>query len=231
MIRAGHPIDPSTRRARLRPRPAQRRAGGEDRIAAARALPAHDRRGHSPAGPRPPARRRSALPGGRGGPRLRARRRHHQRLEAARLPLRGTGLAAVPSSMTASGAVLDLSLPQLGLALLLVGVIIAISIYQRLGIAGDVVVGTLRAMVQLYLVGLILAVVFRAARWYWVLLILVVMTAVAAQAATGRLGKPLPGGGVTAAFALTVSTAVTLFVRLAVARYLPPAHQFPRSRL
>jgi UDP-glucose/iron transport system permease protein len=33
-------------------------------------------------------------------------------------------------------------------------------------------------MVQLYLVGLILAVVFRAARWYWVLLILVVMTAV-----------------------------------------------------
>jgi putative ABC transport system permease protein len=124
--------------------------------------------------------------------------------------------------MTASGAVLDLSLPQLGLALLLVGVVIAISVYQRLGIAGDVVVGTLRAMVQLYLVGLILAVVFRAARWYWVLLILVVMTAVAAQAATGRLGKPLPGSGVIAALALTVSTVVTLFYVIgAVVRVRP----------
>src|SRR5258707_9286007 len=97
-----------------------------------------------------------------------------------------------------------------------VGVVIAICSYQRLGIAGHVVVGPLRARVQLYLVGLILAVVFRAARWYWVLLILVVMTAVAAQAATGRLGKPLPGSGVIAAFGITVSTAVTLFYVIGV---------------
>ena len=127
--------------------------------------------------------------------------------------------------MTSTGAVLDLSLPQLGLALLLVGVIIAISVYQRLGIAGDVVVGTLRAMVQLYLVGLILAVVFRAARWYWVLLILVVMTAVAAQAATGRLGKPLPGGGAIAALALTVSTAITLVYVIGVVVRVRPWYE------
>ena len=38
-----------------------------------------------------------------------------------------------------------------------------------LGIGRDLVVGSLRAVVQLYLVGLILAVVFRTARWYWVL--------------------------------------------------------------
>jgi len=127
--------------------------------------------------------------------------------------------------MTSTGAVLDLSLPQLGLALLLVGVIIAISVYQRLGIAGDVVVGTLRAMVQLYLVGLILAVVFRAARWYWVLLILIVMTAVAAQAATGRLGKPLPGGGAIAALALTVSTAITLVYVIGVVVRVRPWYE------
>jgi putative ABC transport system permease protein len=127
--------------------------------------------------------------------------------------------------MTSTGAVLDLSLPQLGLALLLVGVIIAISIYQRLGIGRDVVVGTLRAMVQLYLVGLILAVVFRAANWYWVLLILVVMTAVAAQAAIGRLGKPLPGGRIIAALALTVSTAVTLFYVIGVVVRVRPWYE------
>src|SRR6266436_9599612 len=112
--------------------------------------------------------------------------------------------------MSAVGSVLDLSLSQLVLAFLLVGVVIAISVRQGLGVGRDLVVGSLRAVVQLYLVGLILAVVFRAAQWYWVLLILAVMTAVAAQAATSRLAKPLPGARGIAALALTVSTAVTL---------------------
>jgi putative ABC transport system permease protein len=112
--------------------------------------------------------------------------------------------------MSGAGSVLDLSLGQLALALLLVGVVIAISARQGLGIGRDLVVGSLRAIVQLYLVGLILAVVFQAARWYWVLLMLAVMTAVAAQAATSRLAKPMPHARGIAALALTVSTAVTL---------------------
>lgn len=112
--------------------------------------------------------------------------------------------------MSGVGSVLDLSLWQLALALLLVGVVIAISARQGLGIGRDLVVGSLRAIVQLYLVGLILAVVFQAARWYWVLLMLAVMTAVAAQAATSRLAKPMPHARGIAALALTVSTAVTL---------------------
>jgi putative ABC transport system permease protein len=112
--------------------------------------------------------------------------------------------------MSTGESALDLSLAQLALALLLIGVVMAISIRQGLGIARDLVVGSLRAIVQLYLVGLILAVVFRAAQWYWVLLILAVMTAVAAQAATSRLAKPLPHARGIAALALTVSTAVTL---------------------
>ena len=109
-----------------------------------------------------------------------------------------------------AGSVLDLSVPQLALALLLVGVVIMISVRQGLGLGRDLLVGSFRAIVQLYLVGLILAVVFHAARWYWVLLILAVMTAVAAQAATSRLPKPMPGGRGITALALTVSTAVTL---------------------
>jgi len=112
--------------------------------------------------------------------------------------------------MSTGESALDLSLAQLALALLLIAVVIAISARQGLGIGRDLVVGSLRAIVQLYLVGLILAVVFRAAQWYWVLLILAVMTAVAAQAATSRFAKPLPHARVIAALALTVSTAVTL---------------------
>jgi putative ABC transport system permease protein len=112
--------------------------------------------------------------------------------------------------MSGAGSVLDLSLARLALAFLLVGIVIAISARQGLGIGRDLAVGSLRAVVQLYLVGLILAVVFQAAQWYWVLLILTVMTAVAALAATSRLAKPLPHARGIAALALTVSTGLTL---------------------
>ena len=106
--------------------------------------------------------------------------------------------------------ILDLSWWQLGLALVLVVVVAVVSLRQRLGLERDLLVGTVRTIVQLYLVGLILAAVFNAARWYWVLLILVVMAAVATHAAVARLAKPIPGVYWIAAAALTISTAATL---------------------
>ena len=132
--------------------------------------------------------------------------------------------------MSGGGSVLDLSLWQL--ALLLVGVVIAISVRQGLGIGRDLVVGSLRAVVQLYLVGLILAVVFQAARWYWILFMLAVMTAVAAQAATSRLAKPMPHARRIAALALTVSTAVTLAYVIGVIVRVRPWYepQYMRSQ-
>jgi putative ABC transport system permease protein len=71
-------------------------------------------------------------------------------------------------------------------------------------------------------VGFVLATVFAAARWYWVALILVVMIAVATQAAVSRLGKPLPGAGWIAALALTASTAATLAYVIGVVVQIHP---------
>jgi putative ABC transport system permease protein len=104
----------------------------------------------------------------------------------------------------------DLSLWQVLLALPLVVAVLVVSARQRLGLERDLAIGTVRTIVQLYLVGFILAAVFAAARWYWVLLILGVMTAVATHAAVSRLGRPLPGASWIAAVALSVSTAATL---------------------
>jgi putative ABC transport system permease protein len=109
-----------------------------------------------------------------------------------------------------SAGVIDLSLWQLGLALLLVALVAIVSLRQALGLERDLVLGSIRTSVQLYGVGLILAAVFAAAHWYWVVLILVVMTSVATQAAVSRLAKPIPGAYGIAAAALTVSTAATL---------------------
>jgi putative ABC transport system permease protein len=112
--------------------------------------------------------------------------------------------------VSGTAGVLDLSFWQLGLAMLLVVVLVAISARQALGLERDLLVGTARTLVQLYLVGLILATVFTAARWYWVLLILAVMAGIATHAAVSRLAKPIPGIYWIAATALTLSTAATL---------------------
>jgi putative ABC transport system permease protein len=106
--------------------------------------------------------------------------------------------------------VVDLSFWELGLALLLVAVVIAISARQALGLERDLLIGAVRTVVQLYLVGLILAAVFTAARWYWVPLILCVMIGVATHAAVSRLSRPIPGIYWIAAAALSISTAATL---------------------
>jgi putative ABC transport system permease protein len=112
--------------------------------------------------------------------------------------------------MTSGFGIIELSWWQLALALLLVLVVAAVSLRERLGLERDLLIGAARALVQLYLVGLILAVVFSAARWYWVLLILLVMAAIATHAAVSRLTKPIPGVYCVAAVALTLSTAATL---------------------
>ena len=123
--------------------------------------------------------------------------------------------------MSPSGVV-DLSVWQLALALGLVAAVVAVSVRQSLGPERDLMIGSARTVVQLYGVGFVLAAVFAAARWYWVVLILAVMIAVATQAAVSRLGKPLPGAGWIAATALTASTAATLAYVIAVVVQVRP---------
>ena len=106
--------------------------------------------------------------------------------------------------MTTGFGIIDLSWWQVTLALMLVVVVATVSLRQHLGLERDLLIGTVRTVVQLYLVGLVLAAVFTAARWYWVLSILVVMAAIATHAAVSRLAKPIPGLYWIAATALTI---------------------------
>jgi putative ABC transport system permease protein len=121
--------------------------------------------------------------------------------------------------------IIELSVWQLALALVLVAALVVVSVRQSLGLERDLVIGTVRAIVQLYAVGLILAAVFAAAHWYWVLVILGVMTGVATQAAVSRLRTPLPGAAWIAALALTVSTAATLAYVIGVVVQVRPWYE------
>jgi putative ABC transport system permease protein len=127
--------------------------------------------------------------------------------------------------MIGTAGVIDLSVWQLAVSLLLVGVIIVVSIRQALGLERDLVIGSIRTIVQLYGVGLMLTAVFAAARWYWVVLILMGMAGVATQAAVSQLKQPIPGGHQIAATALTLSTAATLAYVLTVVVQVRPWYE------
>jgi len=84
---------------------------------------------------------------------------------------------------------LDVSLPGLASASALVLVAVAISLWQRLGLARGFVVGAVRALVQLFAVGYVLVYLFLHPRWWLVLLALVVMLVAATGTATRRRDK------------------------------------------
>jgi len=67
-----------------------------------------------------------------------------------------------------ASAYIHISLIDLLIALLFVGVTALVSYWQGLGLERDIAVGTVRTFVQLLTVGFVLQRLFDASRWYWV---------------------------------------------------------------
>src|SRR5204863_389381 len=142
--------------------------------------------------------------------------RRPQRQPAARVPGRSVGGGPGGAPVSGGPGVLDLSLWQVGLAVLLVGLVILVSVRERLGLERDLVLATARAVGQLYLVGLV-------------------------QLPGMMTGQILAGSAplvaieyqlvVICLLAGATALASVAFVRLAAARYLTRAHQFRRYLL
>ena len=81
---------------------------------------------------------------------------------------------------------IDVTWPDLALAAALVLVAIALSWWQRLGLARGFAIGAIRATIQLVLVGYVLAYLFATRHWALVLLALLVMLLAATKTATDR---------------------------------------------
>jgi putative ABC transport system permease protein len=95
-------------------------------------------------------------------------------------------LLLIQSSETVTRSVIDVSWPDLGLALGLILIAVGVSRRQRLGLAKDFLVGAIRTIVQLVLVGYVLVYIFAVGRWYVTVAALVLMLLVATNAAVGR---------------------------------------------
>lgn len=103
------------------------------------------------------------------------------------------GSSSVAGGATTTGTI-DIAWADLALATALVLVAVAVSQWQRLGLARGFMVGAVRAAVQLVAVGYVLVYVFEASRWWLVLLAMTAMlVAATATAARRTSAQPVVG--------------------------------------
>ncbi|MFG6096288.1 iron export ABC transporter permease subunit FetB [Leptothoe sp. ISB3NOV94-8A] len=114
---------------------------------------------------------------------------------------------------------IELDLIRIAWALGLAAVAIGLSLWQQLGLAGTLVLATLRTVVQLFAVGIFLSIVFTLRSPGLIILVLLVMTTVAALTARNRIGKDIPRlmlwlwGAILTSTALTITYTMTVVVR------------------
>lgn len=99
---------------------------------------------------------------------------------------------------------------QIGWATLMICAMLALSIWQRLGMVKTAVTAAVRTVLQLTLVGFVINWVFSRNAWYAIVAILMVMTLLAGQAASGRVKVRIGGLFTLFTFTLAATTALTL---------------------
>lgn len=124
---------------------------------------------------------------------------------------------------TAAGAAgtIDVTWLDLGLAAALVMIAVAISWWQRLGLARGFAIGAIRALVQLVAVGYVLVYLFAVDRWWLVLLALLVMLAAATTTVIDRQPRGargvlfrISGGAMLFGAGLTLAYVAAVVVRV-----------------
>lgn len=117
---------------------------------------------------------------------------------------------------------IELDLAGMGLALGLILLAISVSAWQRLGLEGSLLIATGRTIVQLLVVGYLLAIVFALRSPWAVLAIVLAMTIVATIVARNRISQKVPRLVPIVGVSILLSTAFTLaYVNLLVLRLEP----------
>src|SRR5215510_4753286 len=126
------------------------------------------------------------------------------------------------SAPTASRAIVDVSWFDLGVAFGLILIAVGIARWQGVGLAQRLVVGAVRAVAQLVLVGYVLVSLFALDCWYLVVVALLIMLLVATQAAVTRQPGARRRLVMITGVALLVASGVTLlYISTLVVRVSP----------
>ena len=128
----------------------------------------------------------------------------------------------MPAPPAGSGSMLVLSWFDLALASALVLVAMAISAWQRLGLVRGFAIGAVRAVVQLFAVGYVLAFLMTTRQPYLILLTLLVMLVAATVTATERQKRGRAGLFLISGTAMLIGAGLTLaYVDAVVLRLRP----------
>ena len=116
-------------------------------------------------------------------------------------------------------SIVELDAIDLALSLGLIGMAIALSLWRKLGLAGQFAYSAGRALLQLLVVGYTLDIVFALDNWLAVLIIIFVMISIAAVVARNRIDKkikaflPIVWLSIFASVALTLGYVIVLIVQ------------------
>ena len=124
-----------------------------------------------------------------------------------------------------ASAYIHISLIDLLMALLFVGVTALVSYWQGLGLERDIAVGTVRTFVQLLTVGFVLQRLFDASRWYWVVAALAAMTTVAGYNAMKRQSGAKQGLFAVMTAAIAAGGGIALMLVIGVVLRVRPWYQ------
>jgi putative ABC transport system permease protein len=114
---------------------------------------------------------------------------------------------------------IELDWLDLGWTLGLIGLAIALSVWQRLDLEGQLFIGAMRSLLQLLVVGYFIALIFAINHPLAVLGILGVMSTIAAIAAKNRISQKLKGlfplvwGSIFVSTSLTIGYAILLIIQ------------------
>lgn len=106
-----------------------------------------------------------------------------------------------------------------------IALVVALSIWLKLGVAKDILIASVRTVLQLSLIGLILAWVFARREWYEVLTILTIMTLVASFASSNRVKQAYQGVRADSLIAIFVSAWFVALVGVVVIFQSQPWYQ------
>lgn len=117
---------------------------------------------------------------------------------------------------------ITLTLTDIALASTLLLITIGVSAYLRLGLTGTLIMAGVRTVVQLSMIGLILAWVFARESEWQVLAILTVMTLIASISAKGRVKRPYKGLLSDSIISLSVATGVVTLIAMTLILKVSP---------
>ncbi len=117
---------------------------------------------------------------------------------------------------------MEISVGEIGLAALLILANGLISVFLKLKLEKQLLIASIRMVVQLFAIGLILKWVFAADKWYIVLAIMAVMTVIAGLAARNRSRIRYQGMQFDALFSIWIPSWLTMGIGLVLIMHIEP---------